>query len=183
LGTGAPPRRRGTLAQLKTNQRAAREKSSRYGELDLPYIVAVNVLADFGGEDEYVDALFGTPQIAVTADGRQVFEHDKDGSFGTPRHPRAQRVSAILCVRDLSPWSVAQEGDRRVLRMIRHPWASKPLPKGVLGISEHTEGDDFSQGEDARTRLGLIPDWPQNLAPFDRRLTRVVQTLNRYIPL
>lgn len=101
-------------------------KAGRYGDLDLPYIIAVNALADFAERTSVVEALFGTEYIVM----REV-----DGVWGGPeerRHPNGvwygrqgpvnTRVSAVLSTQRLTPWSVGQ----RRARVTLNPWARLP---------------------------------------------------------
>jgi len=46
-------------------------KAGRYGELDAPYIVALNAMSDYADADSTIDALFGSPAVMVrsTLDG------------------------------------------------------------------------------------------------------------------
>jgi hypothetical protein len=45
---------------------AIRKKATKYGELDLPYIIAVNALEEFVEQDAAVEALFGDECIVAT---------------------------------------------------------------------------------------------------------------------
>jgi hypothetical protein len=51
-------------------------KGSKYGNLGLPLVVAVNVLDDFCDDDDIWNALFGEEQITVTREPGGDFRHD-----------------------------------------------------------------------------------------------------------
>jgi hypothetical protein len=50
---------------VETIRRAVNEKASRYGDLDRPYVIAVNIL-EFPHAEAMSEALFGKPQWPVT---------------------------------------------------------------------------------------------------------------------
>lgn len=164
-------------------RRSLRAKSSRYGEMGLPYIVAINVLSTVAGDDEYVDALFGMPEVVIPVSGESHVRHGNDGAFGYSARPRATRVSAVLCTRTLSPWSLGQDLGVRVMRLIHHPWATRQLPRGVLGISEHMGRDDFSEMQDARIVLNIVADWPEVLPLRERMFQSTRRALNSLLPM
>jgi hypothetical protein len=85
---------------------AVAAKAGRYGELDLPYIIAVNALADFAERSSVTEALFGTEAIAVhQVDG--VWHHreirNPDGAWRSPQGAINTRVSAVLSTQRLTP--------------------------------------------------------------------------------
>jgi hypothetical protein len=45
---------------------AISDKAGRYGELPLPYVIAVNAMAVYAREDHAIDALFGSPAVQVS---------------------------------------------------------------------------------------------------------------------
>ena len=148
---------------LPAVRRALRNKSSRYGKLDLPYVVAINVLSNTGEDEEFFDALFGTPEQVVRPDGRHHWRHGNDGGFGDLRYPRAKGVSAVLCVRDISPWTIGQEMGRQIY-VYHHPHASQPLSVGIIKLAERwTENGRLCAvaGRDPRRVLSIPKDWPE----------------------
>jgi hypothetical protein len=127
---------------------ALKRKSSRYGALDLPYIVAINLHSTSGEEDEILDALVGT----------------RESGFGDSDRPRARGVSAVLCVRDISPWTIGQENGRRQMYVIHNPQANIPLPIGVTKLAERWLDHQtlkHTKGRDVRRVLNIPKDWPE----------------------
>lgn len=106
-------------------------KATRYGEMDGPYVVAVNVLDDFADEKDIADALFGEPVITVRMlpDGRSSTEQSRrgDGVWWGPNGVQNTRVSGILAIERFSYWNIA----RRVPVLWHNPWAQKPLRRDL----------------------------------------------------
>ena len=129
------------VRQLYTHEdiRAAIDgKATKYGDLDVPLIVAINVLDDFCDDDDIGNALFGEDQIVTTrhADGR--FTHARqralNGAWRGPRGPRNTLVSAVSIANQLSPSTLRY----RDITLIHNPWAINPLPLQALPIPQIT---------------------------------------------
>ncbi len=139
------------------------KKASRYGQLDHPYVVAVNTAGMFHGEEDTFDALFGTPQHVTRqfGDGRVVSrdEDAADGVWGTAVAPKKRGLSAALTIERVDPWNFAG----REACLIRNPWAAKPLLPVGFGIGELNPVDgrfERKQGSPMHAILGLQKDWP-----------------------
>lgn len=144
--------------------RAALEKKARrYGNLDHPYVVAVNALGLFHREDEALDALFGTSHTTITQlpDGtfRTQEVRKPDGIWFGPQGPRRKGLSAVLLTEQIDPWNFAA----RRARLIRNPWSTAPLPPLSLGVDEfHLVDHAFRRTDGAiMGRIFGLPDgWP-----------------------
>lgn len=68
-----------------------RDKAMKYGELGMPFVVVVNCLGDFADAHEIHDAMFGHA-----------------GLWRSQHSPAHTRVSAVLAIRHLLPWSIAK---------------------------------------------------------------------------
>lgn len=91
-------------------RKALEEKASRYGELELPLVVAVNCLDEFSDEGDVADALLGSREVVVNVGGipgARRFQRATDGSWGNAKSPRNKTVSAALVACQLRPWSIA----------------------------------------------------------------------------
>jgi hypothetical protein len=140
-------------------------KASQYGDLDLPYVVAVNVMSDHADEEAVVDALFG-PLATIPAIGEgdeHEFTRLPDGVWNSegkrPGEPNHTRVSAVLSTERLTPWSVGQQR----ARLIINPWATKTLPELALGVDVlRLQGPVLRRfpGKDLRTIFGCPEGWP-----------------------
>jgi hypothetical protein len=119
-------------------------KAAKYGELDLPYVIAVfdctNSLAWFstGFPGKVAEALFGSERVLCSEDGRFA-ERARDGWFGYTGAPRHRSVSAVLVFPSADPWYLAQQRGQPLL--VKHPWATRPLPDGILPTHEFVIDD------------------------------------------
>jgi hypothetical protein len=141
-------------------RRAVRAKATRYGEMDRPYVVAVNVLAWPLDDIDIVDGLFGT-LVLVDVPGRGLVRvRERDGALQPDRNTR---VSAVALFDEIDPWSAA----KRKAVLVHNPFAKRPLPPGVLGIADgrYVVGrEDLARegGAPLAELLGLPPDWPSD---------------------
>ena len=136
-------------------------KAGRYGDPDLPFVIAVNSLEDYARADDAEDALFGSSAVAINAAGEDRWIREPDGVWHTPNGPGYSRVSAVLSTERVYPWSLGQ----RRARLIYNPWARRPLPDIALGVDTVRIADNMFQRQDGQTIgeiLGLPEDWPQD---------------------
>lgn len=160
---------RGVEAYWATPGEGIREsvekKASRYGDFDIPYVVAVNAMGNHQDEEDAIDAMFGSPCVVIRRydDGRT--EHrdsrDSDGVWRGVDGPRKKGLSAVLSTERLRPWSVSQ----RRARLIRNPWATHPLPQAHLCVDElnPVEGSLVkTEGRSLSELFDLLPGWPEN---------------------
>jgi len=104
------------------------DKAGSYGELEKPYVIAVNAMEPI---DDYVvmSALFGQEQYTYylheeshpEIPDRKV-SRKLDGVWINYSGPKNTRVSAVLVVHHLRPWSISGAD----IRLYHNPWASKP---------------------------------------------------------
>jgi hypothetical protein len=138
-------------------------KATRYGDLDLPYVVAVNAMSDYAEEENAIDALFGSLAIIVRRIGAGYEDEPTrvpNGAWNGRGGPINTRVSAVLSTERLTPWSVGQ----RQARLIVNPWAQKPIPDLGLGVDVlRLQADVLRRfpGNDFRTLFGLPEGWPE----------------------
>ncbi len=140
-------------------------KASRYGVLDSPYVIAVNVIHTFIDEIDVDSALFGRPQYQfLLQNGRYVggrWKRALDGFWIGPSGPRNQRVSGIMTVLSLVPWAIASATPV----LWHNPWANKPLDTELWYgdqkiVNLETGSMESRVGRHARDTLGLEADWP-----------------------
>jgi hypothetical protein len=134
--------------QVVTPHVAIREailsKAGRYGDLELPYVVAVNALGDFVDHDAIVDALLGEEQITFqeTAEGSTPprLTRKLQGAWTTPSAPRYTRVSAVLVFWRLLPWTTG----RAFSCLYHNPWAQKSYACALTRLQSATlKGGDM----------------------------------------
>lgn len=139
-------------------------KAKRYGDLELPYVVAVNTLQFRSLERELFDVLLGTPRMVFRRyeDGRiETFdERAPDGIWTNGSRPRKRGMSAVWSFDGLTAWNPAA----RSVELVRNPWAYHPLPPINLFAEEWNPiNDEFKKSGETETRsvLGLSDHWPE----------------------
>lgn len=136
------------------------DKASRYGELDLPYVVAINAMEEYADEDSAMDASFGTEAVAINEDGGHRWIRNRDGVWFGAGGPQHRRVSAILSTERLTFWSLGQ----RRMRLISNPWATRPLTSANWRVDKHEVTDERLRkeiGVSVREQLELPDGWPE----------------------
>lgn len=135
-------------------------KAGRYGDIDLPLVIAVNALEEFARVGDAVDALFGTTGVVVSEDGGARGIRNPDGAWRGAGGPVYTRSSAILFVERFSAWSVGQ----RTMSLIHNPWARSPIPDLPLGVEvrEVIHGRlETRSGQSLLEIFGLPDGWPE----------------------
>lgn len=144
----------------KSIRQAVQDKAGRYGDLDAPYIIAVNALSE---ENDALEALFGTEivQERRTAEGfARCNVNNKDGVWFGPKGPKNTRVSGVLFIERLVPWSLGQ----RRAQLFMNPWAQKPLKASPLDIDVweiRDQGPHETDGSSIAELLKLPEGWPE----------------------
>jgi len=149
----------------KAIKKSMKKKSTRYGMLDSPYIVAINTLEHGIDRDDMIDALFGTFGVCVQWQGeyeasQQEFRH-ADGAWNDSGGPVNTRVSGALITKGLSFWSLGQQ---RQMRLFYNPWAREPLEGFPLRVTTYFARDDFLEecyGFSVAELLNLEEGWPE----------------------
>jgi hypothetical protein len=142
------------------------KKAGRYGELDLPYVVAVNAIK-LVDEIDIMEALFGKEQYIVAVSGNGPSEPVQaemsrlaDGAWISQQGPRYTRVSGVLLATRLSPWNIP----RAYLCFYHNPWAQKPYQSALTRLPQAVPRDGRMrrvEGESVSAILGLAPSWPE----------------------
>ncbi len=142
---------------------AVLSKAGRYGELDAPYIIAVNALSTYAHEDDATDALFGTEIVSVRHNAEGFEERvcrKADGVWYGPRGSTNTRVSAVLFTERLKPWSLAQ----RKAQLFVNPWARRPIATSPLTIDVREVREERlhrTTGRSIAELLDLWEGWPE----------------------
>lgn len=101
---------------------ALRKKARDYGQLNLPYVIAVNS-QDFADTDDIASVLFGKQGVrinTVTGEGTPMYFPN---GLWTARGGQYWRVSAVLITSGLGPQNVG----RQQPWLWHNPWATFPL--------------------------------------------------------
>ncbi|MFL9996244.1 hypothetical protein PQR34_34625 [Paraburkholderia sediminicola] len=142
---------------------AAKSKASRYGNLDLPLVVAINVEEEFADVTLERDALFGQLQFWIPRDGshgqRQVVRLP-DGVWHGPHGPQHTRLSGVWLFRRFDPWHFVARGSNLLYVNL---WATLPVPPGALQFPHATVENGRlveHEGTAFRDVFGLDANWP-----------------------
>lgn len=156
---GIGPMQGGFIQPHAPITRAVQRKAARYGELDIPLVVAVNAQDDYASDDDAVDALFGTESVLVRPDGSQRVIRNTDGAWRGPHGPVYTRCSAVLFVSRLRPWSLGQ----RKLSLFHNPWAQRSAEISIDGCDVFRLSEERLErevGQPVWNLLGLPDGWP-----------------------
>lgn len=143
------------------------DKATKYGQLNLPYVAAINMLDELGVDDDDVsNALFGEEQETVLLRRSDLMQHisgrESNGVWYGPKGPQNRGVSAVLIAVNLYPWSMT-----KVTPILWHnPWANHTMPRYVWPLPQ--TAPDFENnrlvrlgGKRGWELLGLYPGWPK----------------------
>lgn len=150
----------GVIRPEEAIKSAVERKAGRYGDIDLPLVIAVNALEEFARTGDAVDALFGTTGVILPEDGGARGMRNPDGAWRGPRGPVYTRSSAVLFVERFSAWSVGQ----RAMSLILNPWARTPINDLPLNmeIREVVDGRlETRPGQSLREIFDLREGWPE----------------------
>lgn len=144
-------------------KRAVLRKASKYGQMETPYLVAVNVQGFIAPDRiEEMEALFGSEQFyGVMGQDEPEMIRAPDGAWVGPAGIQNRRVSGILFAR-VVPWNIATAP----WCLYHNPFADRPcahldwkIPQGIPAHGKMTWADGHTPGE----LLGLPPEWPGEL--------------------
>jgi hypothetical protein len=156
------------MRQLHTHEdiRAAVEgKAAKYGNLNRPLVVAVNVLDDLCEDYDIWNALFGEEGVVAiqqqNGQVREEWERAPNGALRGRVGPRNRLVSAVSIVHQLSPSNLRT----RSVTLIHNPWTTNPLPLDAVPIPHATisvaDGRiDRHDGRDHADIIGVPNPWP-----------------------
>lgn len=144
---------------------AIRSKGNWYGELDKPYVIAVNFNTPFLDDSDEVDALFGTEQVVIANEESEPtferLERKPDGAWVSRSGPQYKRVSGAWIFNDLNAYSIAS----RHATLYFNPWATKPLPAELNDLPHaKVENDRLirQSGVSIREIFDLPERWPED---------------------
>lgn len=101
-------------------RKALKDKAYRYGKIEIPYIIAVNVTDIFADDFDFKTTLFG--DLSYYTSGAVAGNiHDSNGLFGTKKHPKATHVSGVMFFKKATPWY----GEKYKIYYYPNPWCEK----------------------------------------------------------
>lgn len=142
-----------------------KSKASRYGDLGLPYLVAINSCGLGVSDDNLTAALFGSIayKISPTHDGKFTGEpyREDDCLWLKSGKPQNKRMSAVLFFEGVSAWNIATQ---RAL-LVKNPWARYPMLECRIGADErivvHGEFQDI-RGKSFGEIMNIDSCWPRD---------------------
>lgn len=137
-------------------------KAGRYGDFEVPLVIAVNYLGeDTVDQIDVMDALFGkeTYSLAISPSGATSaprMKREPDGAWTSRSGPRYTRVSAVLLAIRAEPWTVGSAGTC----LIHNPWAQRRYDSVLTRLSQGVPQAGLMHWKDGLT-LGEALDLPQ----------------------
>jgi hypothetical protein len=145
-----------------TIRAAILEKAGRYGDLEAPYIIAVNVIADLFRPSDVAAALFGDEALIVQQDDtgrwREGFGRSRNGAWVNASGPRYTRVSAVLVCSELRPSNLHQS----TACVYHNPWAERPYIGGLNLLTRVVPNNERECRRESGQTLGHIFGLPSD---------------------
>ncbi len=138
---------------------ALREKASRYGVLEDPFLVVLNIIGDaFPSLDDAELGIFGQElEDTIPCEGKLF---GRSGALLEGSGPTNRQVSGILVVFRMNAWNLPSVDSH----LFFNPWAVRPLPLDLFaGIPRtyFTENVRIRKvGRSFGSLLGLPEEWP-----------------------
>jgi len=124
-------------------RKAIKEKTTKYGNPNLPYIIAINVISDYGKDDYMImDVLFG--QEGFTLNHKLI--RDFNGIFRGPHGPQNTRVSGVIICENLSSGRITKTNPK----LWHNPWSSFPINQDLWPLPQYVPNLE-------KTRIELKP--------------------------
>ncbi|MFL1484886.1 hypothetical protein [Marinobacter sp. LN3S78] len=160
IGSGSIPSPKGDATQ--SIHKNIKKKARKYGDLDAPLVIAVNVLAGGVSEINEDEALLGKKAFVVSGGARSItMERVKpEGAWLGNSGVQGLRCSAAWIFNNLRVSSLAEASST----VYFHPWATNPAPSFLERFTHATvENSDFVRSErvELRQTLGLGAGWPR----------------------
>ncbi len=165
----------GTYAknQIKPVRTRLKKKGDKYKELDLPLIVAINVLGRDSpiGPKDVAQAMYGSITTYLGFDGEPLTERaGRDGTLGHDDTARRSNVSGVLFAQSFSVAAASNRAPAIYLnRLAKHPVSPEHLAVDVYEVGDPTdEPTQLFSGADPSSLFQLPSEWPGPEAPFSK---------------
>lgn len=145
-------------------RKAITKKARRYGDLDLPYVIAVNVL-ELIDEVDVREALFGEEQFTILFSQSEPanpvgirMSRLPNGAY--MNDPTYTRVSAVLLATQLFVDNIP----RANLRLYHNPWAQRPYQSVLTRLPQAVLRDnrlEYIEGESIKAIFDFPASWPE----------------------
>ncbi|MCK4224566.1 MAG: hypothetical protein KAX39_05255 [candidate division Zixibacteria bacterium] len=145
-----------------------KRKASKYGKLDLPYVIALDILDECDADESDISiALYGKEPFTDISprdySAELVVESQLNAAWYGQNGSQHTRVSAALIAVDLVPSGIA-----KVIPTLWHnPWANYPMSQDVWPLPQVVPNYENNQlvklhGKNSWELLELSPCWPNN---------------------
>jgi hypothetical protein len=144
---------------------AVLRKAKLYGNLKLPYVVAINVIKELFEFDDILDGLFGQRTVELVRGPQGIsqrqFVRKAGGAWRGKSEPRNTGVSGVLIAHYLMPQTL---GSVTPL-LVHNPWTDKAIPSSAWRLPQTTINPSTGviinhEGAPAREILGIPEPWP-----------------------
>jgi hypothetical protein len=108
-------------------------KYGHYGELDIPYILALNIVDTYADDDDVLNALLGQEAMYINPDSDEVtISHQPNGAWFGPSGYQKRRMSAVCAFKRLRP---------EMMHIVNptvwhHPFANNSLAPDMLSLTQ-----------------------------------------------
>lgn len=140
-----------------------KKKASRYGNMNVPYVVAIDCMGLAVSRETILDALFGKQKFVykISENGKPIGEpevlRDLNGVLFSPKGPINTRISGVLVGVAITPWNRTESS----LMLYHNPYCQKPLESRIRILDEAIPKEngtiDFKSGKPPHEILGLDP--------------------------
>lgn len=141
---------------------ALEKKASKYGALDLPFVVGISVLEHCDERLDANPAFYGTENFVFNFATGEAEQKGllRDGTWMGHKGPCNQNVSAVLLGSPIHPWNLATAP----VRLWHHPFATRPYSSVLTAFPQAIFRNgrvDFVPGRTLGDMLGLPANWPR----------------------
>ncbi len=109
------------------------KKGRDYGELDRPFLIAINANGTGSDRISVMEALFGKEQFLFTRvsdTNEPEMRRAENGLWFGPEGVRYKRISGILIGSGISPWTFGVKG----MTLYKNPWANRELSGAIFSL-------------------------------------------------
>ncbi len=139
------------------------DKASAYGNLEQPFIVAVNAMKIID-DISAMEALFGKEQFNLLFSQTSPVDvvdtkmtRIPDGVWTSRHGPTNTQLSAALIVRNLRPWSIGESA----CRLYHNPWALAPYSSSLTDLPQAVPDKEQIGKVKGRAFVEILGiDWP-----------------------
>ncbi len=138
-------------------------KGSRYGKLDRPFVVAVNVNAITLDRIDEMQALFGQDEYIFSTDNTSAqpeMKRTPNGAWNGPKGPQYTRVSGVWIFEGMNPWNMVS----RKNTLYFNPWGTYGASSIFESVNHASVVEDTMRWISGRTLSEILEfheTWPE----------------------